>query len=367
VTGGRVPLRRQRGVNDATRFAALETTLTAPQLLPGAMGAPSRSLLWQAYRPSTRSCYMSRWRSFVTFCTDRLLVPLPADAATIVGYIVYENKRKALAPNSLRKYFSTIRSIHALAGCPDPTAAHVVTLAVAGYKAVHAALVGSQSPKWLPIPAEFITHVLYLGVGTPDIELSRSCGGLVWAYLLLNRPGAAAGMRYRDLRVTAAGVHCQVPFFKGGVRRDAERIATTVPYAAGHPGDDKAICLLHRLLGDHVRNRRHPNERLFAPGYWPSSRRAADLGAGATNVWLAELAARINLRPPLGGTYSGHSLRSGAASAAYSLGFPVVVVADLCTHRSVATTLRHYISVRFRAAAEAQELLGRYRPTDLHL
>jgi len=68
---------------------------------------------------------------------------------------------------------------------------------------------------------------------------------------------------------------------------------------------------------------------------------------------LAELAAGLDVRTTLSGTYSGHSLRSGAASAVYSLGSPVEVVADFFTHRSVATTLRHYIAVRYRATAEA--------------
>jgi len=331
------------------------------------MGAPSRSLLLHAYRPSTRSSFMSRWKAFLAFCDDRLLVPLPDDAATIVGYIAHETDRQAPAPKSLAKYLSTIRSIHALAGWPDPTRAHIVVLAAAGQKAVHAARVGAQSRKRLPIPAEFIMQVPNVGLVTTDVELARRCGGLVWAYVLFNRPGAAADMRYRDFRVTAAGVECQVPFFKGGVSQGEERIATTVPYAAGDLRADKVVRLLRRLLGDHARHRRDPAKRLFAPGYWRTAQRAADLGAGVINLWLAELAARLDLRPPLGGTYSGHSLRSGAASAAYSLGFPVEVVADWCTHRSVATTLRDYNAVRYRATAEAQELLGRYWPTDLHL
>ena len=150
---------------------------------------------------------------------------------------------------------------------PDPTAAEVVLLAVAGHKAAHAARVDGQDRKRLPIPAEFVKRVLLVGVYTKDVELARRCCGLVRAYVLFNRPGAAADMRYRDFRVTVAGVECQVPFFKGSVSQGEERIATTVPYAAGDLRADKVVRLLRRLLGDHARHRRDPAERLFAPGY----------------------------------------------------------------------------------------------------
>jgi len=235
------------------------------------MSAPSRSLLLHAYLSSTRSSYMSCWRASVAVCAYRTLVPLPADAVTTVGYIAYESEREALPPNSLGKYLSTISGIHAMAGCPDPTAAHVVALAVAGYKEVQAALVGYQSLKWLPTPADFIMQALCIGLRTAENKLSSRCGGLVWAYILFNRSGAASDMRYRDSHVTAAGVECQVPFCKGGVRRGAEWIATKVPYAAAPPGDESAICLLRHLLGDHVRHRRRPDERLFFPGYWQTA------------------------------------------------------------------------------------------------
>jgi len=140
-------------------------------------------------------------------------------------------------------------------------------LAAAGHKAVHVERDGAQSPKRLPIPAEFIMQVLSVGLETTDGELARRCGGLVWAYVIFNRPGAAAYMRSRVFRVTADGVTCLVPFFKDGMRQGAKRIATTVPYAAGDPRADKVVRLLRHLLGDHARHRRDPAERLFAPGY----------------------------------------------------------------------------------------------------
>jgi len=339
-----------------------------PQLLPGAMGADSRALLDLSFRPLTRRSYMSRWRAFATYCRDRNLRALPADAAAIVGYVAFEHSRGALAPKSLAKYLSTIRTVHAMACHPDPTAAKVVSLAVAGHKAAHAARVDGQDLKRLPIPANFIKRVLLVGVYTNDVELARRCCGLVWAYVLFNRPGAAADMRFKDFRVTAAGVECQVPSFKGGVRQGAARIAVVVPFSVTNAvGGDDVINLLARLLNEHAVVGRRADERLFAPGHLPAAERARDLGAGATNIWLSELLARLDVSPPLGGSYSGHSLRSGAASAAYSLGFPVEVVADLCAHRSVHTTLRYYIAVRFRATRQAQELLGRWRPPDLHL
>ena len=363
-----LPFQRPRSVTDDDRFRHLAAGLKDPQLLPGALGDASRALLAQSFRPLTRRSYMSRWRAFATYSRDRHLRALPADAATIFGKIALENGRGALPPKSLAKYLSTIRTVHAMACHSDPTSAKVVSLAVAGHKAAHAERMDGQNCKRLPIPAEFIKRVLLVGVYTTDVELSRRCCGLVWAYVLFNRPGAAADMRFKDFRVTAAGVEGQVPSFTGGVRQGAARIAVVVPFSVTNAvGGDDVINLLARLLNEHAVVGRRADERLFSPGHFPAAERARDLGAGATSIWLAELLARLDVSPPLGASYSGHSLRSGAASAAYSLGFPVEVVADLCAHRSVQTTLRYYIAVHFRTTRQAQELLGRWRPPDLHL
>jgi len=139
-----------------------------PQLLPGAMGADCRALLDLSFRPLTRRSFMSRWRAFAAYCRDRHLRALPAGAATIVGYVAFEHPRGALAPKSLAKYLSTIRTVHAMACHPDPTSAKVVSLAVAGHKAAHAARVDGQDRKRLPIPVEFIKRVLLVGVYTTD-------------------------------------------------------------------------------------------------------------------------------------------------------------------------------------------------------
>jgi len=308
------------------------------------MGADSRALLDLSFRPLTRRSYMSRWCAFATNCRDRHLHALVAHAATIFRFVAFEHSRGALAPKSSVKYLSTIRIVYAMARHPDPTATKVVSLAVAGHKKAHAVEVDGQDRKRLPIAADFIKRVVLVGVYTKDDEIARRCGGLVWPYVLFNRPGAAADMRFKHFRVTAAGIECQVPSFQGGVRQGAECIAIVVPFSVTNArGGEDVINLLESLLKEHTFVGRRPDEHLFAPGHLPADERARDLGAGATSIWLAELLTRLDVSPPLGVAYSGHSLRSGAASAAYSLGFPVEVVGDLGTHKSTATTLRLHI------------------------
>jgi len=312
-----------------------------PQLLAGAMGADSRALLDLSFRPLTRRSCMSRWRAFSTYCRDRRLHALPAEAATIVGQVAFEHSRGALDQNSLAKYLSTIRTVHAMAYHPDPTTAKVVPLAVARHTAAPVAWVDGHDSKRLLIPAGSIKRVLLVGVYMKDIELARRCCGLVWAYVHFNRPGAAANMRYKSFCDTAAGIECHVPSLNSGVRHGAERIAVVVPFSVTNArGGDDVINLLVRLLNECTVIGRRPDDRIFAHGHLPAALRVRYLGARATHIWLAQLLARLNMSPPLGSAYSGHSLRSGAASAASSLGFSVEVFADLCAQKSTSTTMR---------------------------
>lgn len=56
---------------------------------------------------------------------------------------------------------------------------------------------------------------------------------------------------------------------------------------------------------------------------------------------------------PLGGIYQGHSLRSGAATAAYSIGVPLPMVVEMLGHSSTEVNMRSYVKSRFRATPDA--------------
>lgn len=326
------------------------------------------ALLARGYRPNTQLSYMSKFRAFLTYCERHGRAPLPADPTTMVGYVLWEQQRGALAPPSLTKYISAVSSVHKIAGYPDPSAHFLVKLAAYGYRAWALEEAGGElSPQRMPLPATFILKVCDVGLSTPDSLLRVQCAGLVLGYLLFNRPGAAACMRHKDVRFTPHGMELQVVDFKLALRTGRERHAFTIPINCNTQVTDKPAALVRLVWEQHVAAGRRPDHMLFADPHLPPPVREFYLAARVTNVWMKRLLQLAPVPVPLGGVYQGHSLRSGAASEAYAIGVPLPMVSEMLGHASLETTMRAYVKTRWRPSPAAREVLGRFLPAHLRL
>ena len=335
--------------------------MTAPHVANLHDPAAAAALLQAGLRPATRVSYMGKFRGFLLYCAAHGREPLPASTSTIIGYILWEQQRAKLAPASLDKYLSAVKAVHVVAGLPDPLSHYLVRLARLGFRATALARADGLRPQRLPLPAAWLLAVVNFGLATPDAYLRIQAAGLVLAYLLFNRPGAAACIRAKDLLFTDAALEAQLVDFKMAVRTGRERHTYSVPYNG--PGRrDRPMLLLRRVLAEHHGARRHPAAMLFADPGAPPMQRRFHLAARVTGRWLARLREVVPLRTTLGGVYQGHSVRKGAASEAYALGVPVAVIAELLGHVSTQTSLQFYIRTRWRASVGASELLGRYAP-----
>ena len=346
---------------DAARWARLFQRLTAPHVADLHDPAAAAALLQSGYRPSTRTSYMSKFRAFLLYCGAHDREPLPASTSTIVGYILWEQQRAKLTPPSLEKYLSAIKAVHVVAGHPDPLAHYLVRLARFGFRSGALERAGALRPQRLPLPAAWMLAVVDFGLGTTDTLLRTQAAGLTLAYLLFNRPGAAACIRAEDLHFTDDALEAQLVDFKMATRTGRERHTFSVPYN-GPDKADRPMLLLRRVLAAHHAAHRHPSAMMFADPAAPAAQRRFHLGARITARWLSRLREVVPLRTPLGGVYQGHSVRKGAASEAYALGIPVAIIAELLGHASTQTSLQHYIRTRWRASGGSWELLGRYNP-----
>lgn len=100
---------------------------------------------------------MSKCRAFFSYCKLHNRDPLPASAPTVIGYILHELTRGALAPPSLAKYLSAVASWHTLAGHADPTKDKLVELAVFGFRAHALEQAGGElALQRVPLPAAYI-------------------------------------------------------------------------------------------------------------------------------------------------------------------------------------------------------------------
>lgn len=324
------------------------------------------SLLRRGYRPNTEASYMSKFRAFARYCNEHGRAALPADPSTVVGYVLYEQHRGALAPPSLEKYITAVASIHRIAAYEDPTKSFLVRLAIYGYRSWALKERGGElAMQRMPLPAAFILGVCDVGLSTPDVLLRVQCAGLVLGFLLFNLPGAAACMRHKDVAFTPNGMEVQIVDFKLALRTGRERHAFTVPIDC-HPTKHDKPATLVRLVWERAAGL-DPAALLFADAHLPPEVRLFNLAARTTNVWLRRLLDLVPVHVPLGCIYQGHSLRSGAATAAYSIGVPLPKVAEMLGHSSMEVTMRSYVKWRFRATPEAREMMGRFLPSHLRL
>lgn len=362
-----VPVRANpRLTNDAQRWEVLLNKVVAPLVSDLHDLSGAAALLLRGYRPETQRGYMTKVRAFLKYCAEHSRAPLPASVPTIIGWILYELQRGALAPPSLEKYLSAVASLHRLAGHDEPIKDKLVRLAVFGFRA-HALerAGGEQALQRMPLPASYILRVCGLGLATPDDYLQLQCAGLVLGFIIFNRPGAAACMRRCDVAFTRHGMELQVIDFKMALRTGRERLAFTVPINWDGDNDDKVARLLRLVVDRHDAAGRHPQAMLFADPDVPPTLRLYWLAARITNKWLKRLMQALPLAAPLGGRYQGHSLRAGAGSEAYALGVPAPMIAEMMGHASVETTLRSYVKTRWRPSPAAWEVLGRDAPSAL--
>lgn len=166
--------------------------------------AAAAALLLRGNQPNTQWSYISKCRAYFRYCQKHDRYPLPASPGTIIGYILFELERGALAPPSLQKYLSAFASLHQLAGHGDPTKDNLVQLAIYGHRAHALERAGGElALQRMPLPAAYILKVCDLGLSTTDAYLQLQCAVLVLGYILFNRPGAAACMRRCDLAFKA--------------------------------------------------------------------------------------------------------------------------------------------------------------------
>eukprot|EP00170_Pyropia_yezoensis_P002844 contig_11976_g2850 len=104
-----------------------------------------------------------------------------------------------------------------------------------GYRRKHIVVQGTLPDVRGPLPPETVMQLSAEGLGARDEARRRERAGLVLAYLMLNRPGAAANVCAQDLHLTPGGFQVQVPEYKMGILKRGARspLPSLSPRAAG--------------------------------------------------------------------------------------------------------------------------------------
>lgn len=343
----------------AERWDLLTRSLRCRRFGWGEGADTARRLVAAKYQGSTKGNYINAWERFVAFCDRIGARPLPAAPEAVVRYMASLHDGGTCAPDTVSSYLTAVRAVHRVAGLPPPTDDTLVADARVELRRLHTVAEGALPEVRGPLPPDVVTQLVAVGLATTDDACRRECAGVVLAYLMFNRPGAAANVRARDVRLTPVGFQVQVPVYKMGVLKKGARLAFTIPVAVGGWAEDPALRLVRRVWARHHFSGRAAAEHLFAP---PGRSALQALPTQVVTAWLARLLPLTTSTPPLGVKWTGHSPRAGAASSAYAVGVTPPLIQQLMGLSSVETAYTHYINAQWPSTPAARALFCRYLP-----
>jgi hypothetical protein len=177
-------------------------------------------LLAHGRRTSTKKSYCGKWQRFVDFCTVTLphlygqppRSPLPAASRTVLLYIAHLSNEGLVSESSLNPYMAAINQAHEDRGYDRPALGHYFRLARAGWReleGVECEAEGSRSTR-MPVPAEVMFDIRWLGLTTNDAHTLRRCACLVLCYSWYNRADSGVLLLRRHVTFDARGITVNV-------------------------------------------------------------------------------------------------------------------------------------------------------------
>lgn len=286
-------------------------------------------------RESTWGSYSSKFALFVRFCASVCVPPrefLPATTETVLGFLGWLQWSGRVAHGSLQQYMSAVNAAHVDNGFDKPAVGHLVRLARKGYGDLEVQREGPPNQR-AGLPAEVVWQIMLVGLATVDLLVLRAAAALVVTYCFFAR--ADSGVRAEEGRLTVdvRGIHFS---------EDAKNLERWRPAVLSYPwpdGDFMATphALLARFFAARAAAFARAGERP-AKRVWQLPREReptpADFGE-----WLRALLAATKAVPPPGLTWTKHSLRGGAASAALSVGAQLPAVCRWGVWKTLASVL----------------------------
>jgi len=226
-----------------------------------------------------------------------------------------------------------------------------------GFTRLHSNHQGGFRNKRVPLPAATLQKMVALGQTTADPGLRRRVARLTLTALTFSRPGSGANLRRKDVTLTPSLMLIQIPDYKHGARNNRERLVIRVPRRAAGLHDG-AWDLVHKHITAMRLATAYPDQPLFTP-----DGNVVPLPTEVATAWIRDCLYLLNITPPDGCIYSGHSLRGCAATSARSIGCELDPIATLMGMKDKDTTTvsANYVDALAQPDVQARELYDRYR------
>lgn len=218
-------------------------------------------------------------------------------------------------------YLSAINTRHRQLGLAAPAVGFHFTKAKQGFARLVASTRGKRLTR-LPLPARVVRRALQLGlrlVRAGDVRLARACAIVVHAFMFFGRSDSVVDVTLGAVSLDAVAVAFREDRFKGRSHEPSRFLRRP-----RRRDDECPVRLLQQFAALRRAQGADDNDLLF--------RLPSDAGAwGPTRLdsLLQVVLAELQVHAPAGASYTSHSLRAGAATAALSIGVPEVIICRL--------------------------------------
>eukprot|EP00873_Tetraselmis_striata_P021101 jgi/Tetstr1/441365/TSEL_029614.t1 len=292
------------------------------------LGQRTLDLLSSSLSAQTLKSYARRLSQFAEFCHDsENISPLEATTATVVRYVAWIGERGHIAAKSLQPYLSAMNTFFELHNL-DPIAKDSLHLFSARRGLMLRQRRLDAAPLRVPLPADvayrFVTKAELI-VSAPYPEYHRDFRALLASvvnFMFFARGLTGVSCRVRDVHVDDYNITMQVYREKGRAgRRGPDDLRVLLLPVSEHP---RVARLLHHFL-DHVQSVPLVTVGLALSNFWAvsSDEQSKPWTAATMSDWLSTAIRLVNAAPPAGTSWTSHSLRKGAASAANAIGVPL--------------------------------------------
>ena len=273
---------------------------------------------------NTVRAYRSDWRIFESFCRGRDLAALPASPATVVAYAA--DRASHLKANTIERHLAAISQAHQLASVPNPVEDKLVRTVMAGIRRAK----GTAQKGKEPLSAELLRKML--SQMPDDLRAARDRALVLVGFAGAFRRSELVALRYEDIRFSEEGLVVTIPRSKTDPEGEGHTIG--IPYGS-HPESCPVRALENWLARSSI-----TYGCLFTRiGRWGGE----VTGQPISDHQLAKIIKRLAHAAGLDAdAFSGHSLRSGLATAAAEGGATERAIMDQTRHRSL-KQVRKYI------------------------
>eukprot|EP00873_Tetraselmis_striata_P023500 jgi/Tetstr1/443764/TSEL_031752.t1 len=292
------------------------------------LGQRTLDLLSSSLSAQTLKSYAGRLSQFAEFCHDsENISPLEATTATVVRYVAWIGERGHIAAKSLQPYLSAINTFFELHNLvPIAKDSLHLTSARRGLMLRQRRL--DAAPLRVPLPADvayrFVSKAeLIVSAPYPESHLDyRALLASVVNFLFFARGLTGVSCRVQDVHVDTYNITLQIYREKGRAgRRGPDDLRVLLLPVSEHP----RVARLLRYFIDNVQSVPLVTVGLAASNFWAVNvaEQSKPWTAATMSDRLSTAVNLVNAAPPAGTSWTSHSLRKGAASAANAIGAPL--------------------------------------------